>query len=401
LYKFSIILNDNIKKGLIELTNKLKNKILLVIIPKKDLSMKKLVVKVVISLVFSLILVNCSKPNTITAATEWDKSQVEEEIAVFTLNAGFGLLKEEIKASGVVAGVREAFIVSEAQGLIKEINFNIGDRVVKDQPLVIVDNRIQKLSYNQAKDQLDSALLELESVEKLSLAGRSSPADLTRAKSNASLAKTSYENALKNLEDTIIKSPITGIIASKDSSVIEGVNLTKGFRIARVIDTSSFRVTVGVGEREVGLISSNQVAEVIIPSALYNEVIIGKVTGIGAGSDPATGSYPVIISFENTMGDKIKSGMSANISIAVKEEVKTIIVPNISVIKKGDIFGVFVEENSRAQFREVSLGRTFGIKTEILDGLKENERIVISALSRISTGSPVISTVKGDSANWE
>lgn len=343
---------------------------------------------------------SCGAPEGVSGATAWEGEQ-SDALAVTALRAVRGELVEGIRASGTVAGAREAFIVSETQGLVRSVGFNLGDAVREGQELLRVDDRIAALNLERAKDQYEAARLELEATERLSAAGKSSPADLTRARGAESGAKAQYETALKTYNDTRLRSPISGVIASKEEVVTVGATLNPGQRVARVVDVASFRLTVGVGEREVGLIDQGAEALVFVPAALGEEAIRGEVLAVGAGSDPGTGSFPVVIGFRNGFGGRVKSGMSASVVISARPSGRPIVIPSAALIRRGERFAVMVDEGGKIAVRELGLGRRVGTRVEALSGLAEGELVVISGLTRLRAGSPVSSTVAGDSASWE
>jgi membrane fusion protein, multidrug efflux system len=353
------------------------------------------------TIALSLSLASCGSADAVAAATVWEGASAQDTIAVEYITVSRGPLIEDVRASGVVAGVREAFIVSETQGIVKSVGFSLGDPVKEGQELLRVDDRIAALNLNRAKEQYESARLELEATERLSAAGKSSPADLTRARGNESGAKAQYETALKAFNDTRIKSPIAGVIAFKDDIATVGASLGPGARVARVVDTSSFRITVGVGEREVGLIEAGAQAFVSVPAALGDEVIEGSVAAIAAGSDPSTGSFPVVISFRNGFSGRVKSGMSASVSIKARAGEPAIVVPSAALVRRASRYALFVDDGGKAAVREVTLGRRSGVRVEVLSGLAEGEALVISSLTRLLPGTPLASTLVGDSASWE
>ena len=347
------------------------------------------------------VLASCGRPDGVAGATVWEGDQSEDAIAVEALTVSRGALVDDVRASGVVAGVREAFTVAETQGLVKAVSFNLGDSIREGQELLRVDDRIASLNMDRAKEQYEAARLELEATEKLAAAGRSSPADLTRARGNASGAKAQYETALKAFNDTRLRAPISGVIASKDEVATVGATIAPGVRVARIVDTSSFRLTVGVGEREVGLIEPGAMARVHVPAALGDEFVEGTVAAIGAGSDPGTGSFPVVIAFRNGFGGRIKSGMAASVSIRARETTPSVVVPSAAIVRRGTTSAVFVDDNGKAIVREVAVGRRSGVRVELLSGLAEGEKLLISALTRLRAGTPVAATLVGDTASWE
>ncbi len=350
----------------------------------------------------TVVVASCApKAAAISGATAWDAGINGEVIAVDALNITRGSLVNTVSSSGVVAGVNEAVAVAETQGIVKRVAFSIGDRVTAGAELLRVDDSIAALNLQRAKDQLDSANLELKANEQLTASGGSSPAALTRARSAASAANAQYETALKAFNDTVVRSPISGLIASREETATVGNIISPFTRIARIVDNSSFRITVGVGEREVGLIESGAVAMVSIPAALGETEVRGTVTAVGAGADSATGSFPVVVSFRNEWGNLVKSGMSASVSVSARESRPVIVVPASALVRRGNRFAVFVEKGGLAQARELTLGRKIGVRVEVLSGLEAGEKLIISALGRLQSGTPVALTNRGDSATYE
>jgi membrane fusion protein (multidrug efflux system) len=350
----------------------------------------------------SVVLVSCSaKPSAVSGATVWEAPGQQDALAVEALTVTTGLLVNVVSASGAVSGVNEALVLSEAQGIIRTVSFSIGDRVRSGQELVKVDDAIAASNLQRAKDQLDAASLELRANEQIIESGGGTPAALTRSRSAESAARAQYDTALKAYRDTTIRSPISGVIASREDVVTTGNLLSPFARVARIVDNSSFKITVGVGEREIGLVSPGAVARVSVPAALGADTVDATVLAVGAGADPATGSYPVVVSFANRWDSLVKSGMSASVEIEVKKTKPSVIIPRQAIVSRGGKSAVFIVRDGAARVREVSIGRVSGVRAEILSGLAAGDILVISALSRLSDGTPVNPAVRGESATRE
>jgi hypothetical protein len=67
---------------------------------------------------------------------------------------------------------------------------------------------------------------------------------------------------------------------------------------------------------------------------------------------------------------------------------KTVLtVSNNSLIRKGQLVGVFIiDEDSRARFRLVKLGKGLGDRTEVLAGVKEGEKVIVSPSHEVTDG---------------
>lgn len=348
-----------------------------------------------------ILLLSCGKPEAVAGATAWEGQQASATTAVDALTVVRGNLTDEVRGAGTVAGAREAYVVSETQGLVKSVSFLLGDRVSEGQELLRVDDRIAALNLDRVREQAEAARLELEVTEKLAQSGRASPADLTRARGNASGAKAQYETSLKAYNDSRLRAPISGVVASKEDVATVGATLAPNIRVARIIDTSSFRVTVGVGEREVGLIETGAAVRVYVPAALGDDFVEGSVAAVAAGSDPTTGSFPVVVAFHNGFSGRVKSGMTATVAIRARKTEPAVVVPSAALVRRGSDYAVFVESAGKAEVRLVVPGRRVGVRVEVLSGLKEGDKLIISALTQLRPGVPVSITERGDTAGWE
>ena len=366
--------------------------------------MKKATIGTVIVLLLAIAAVSfyvSYKPDAVSGATAWAGPDMSETEYVETVTVTKGILVSSLSASGVVAGIHEAFSISEAQGTIKAVYFDLGDRVTQGEKLLKVDDSLATLYLQRAKDQLDSAQLELRGTEQLAERGGASAAQLTRARGAMSAARAQYESALKTVNDTTIKAPISGVITSRENTIITGNTISAFDRVARIVDNSAFKVQVSLGEREIGLVQKDADAIVYVPSALGEEKIAARVTAIGEGADPVTGSFPVVVSFPNQWGSRIKAGMSATVEISITDTTDTVIVPLSSVMRKNEKTAVFIDDDGKARVRLIQLGRTAGVRAEVLSGLDGGESLIISALTRLRDGTPVVSTNRGESGTRE
>ncbi len=356
--------------------------------------------------IFSLFLLPfllpaCSKPIPMSGATAWSGGQTFDALAVEGVTARTGKLVVAIPGSGTVSGVREAAVVSQTQGVITAVGFTAGERVKEGHVLLRLDDRLARFNLKRASDQLDSATLDLKATQIQFDSGGTSASSLARAQSNESAARAQYEQAKKSLDDTVITAPIAGIIVSRDSSIMEGNVIGLFAAVAKIVDDSAFRVTVGVGEGEIGRVRPGLSAAVLIPSAFGDKTVTASVTAVGGGADPQTGSFPVVVGFDNAWGSLVKSGMSARVEISPDQKEESVIVPLASLVRRGERYALFVESGGRATIREVDVGAKNGVKAEIARGVQPGETIIVSALSRLVDGTPVAVTVRGDSPDRE
>lgn len=338
----------------------------------------------------TLSLASCKKNSDGVSSASWSaKDAGETVLAVEALEVTKGKLYPAVKAASIVSGIQEADVISETSGVIEEVQFEIGDKVNKNDLLLRVDDTIAQLSMEQAKQQYEIAKIDLDSTEAFYSKGNASNAELARARSSANGARARYETARKVYEDSSLKAPITGAIAWKDPQTAIGNYLNRGMRVAKIVDMSSLKIELSLGERQIGLIESGAKADIFVSSVWGDKPIPGKVVAISAGSDVSTGSFSVIIEAKNIVGETLKAGMSSTVVIETKTQDQEIIVPSSSIVIRSGKEYVFLDIDGSAKAVEINKGEMFGNRTIVKSGLSEGDEIIISGLSAIRPGSKV------------
>ncbi len=327
--------------------------------------------------------------------------------AVETVTAARGTLISTLETSGSISGIREAAVISEAQGILREIYVGLGDRVEKGDPLARVDDEIPRLNMEQARQQLETARIEFNTQKQLTANGSGSRAQLAVAESQFRGAEARYQTARKAYEDCTIKAPISGLVAGLDKAVSQGNYLSRGQRVARIADTSSFQVRLAVGEDFVGLIQEGGTAEATLPAACPETVRTAEIRGIAAGSDPATGSYTVILQWERQC-PSARAGMTARVRIAPEKAPSRLLIPNAALVQHQGRTGVFLAvpdsdggEEAAAQFRPVTPGLTLGSRTAAAEGLRPGDEVIISGLTGLTDGTRIRAVSVGRGDTWE
>jgi membrane fusion protein (multidrug efflux system) len=354
--------------------------------------------KVTLLLLLTMALSACGggRPDGESAATgNWAQESAgeAEPLAVEALEASRGTLLQTVEASGTVRGGQEVEVVAEAQGVILESAFDLGQYVEAGTVLVRTDATVAQLNVEEARGTLDSARLDLAATQRRFENGSASQAELTRARSAADGAEARYEAAVKAREDHTIRAPIDGFIAGKAENLSRGNYLNRGISVARIVDLESLRMEISLGEREVQYISEGLPAEVTIP-ACGPLSFAARIRSIAAGSDPRTGSFPVVIEWDNAC-DAVRSGMSATVRVRPEEANPAIVVP--SAVIRSDSGGdyVFVAAGETVERREITTGDRLGDRVQVVEGLREGDVVITSGLTAISDGSPVNATVRG------
>jgi len=335
----------------------------------------------------------------VTTAT-WEQGDDLVPIAVEVLEVSRGRLVPYVEASGIIQGIKEAWVVSETQGPITQVSASLGQKVKKGELLLSVKNDLQRLNRDLALQQYQSAQLDFEGIEKTFKNGGLSRSDYNSARTRLLQSRASYESSLKAFEDTLIRAPFDGTIALLENTLTEGAFLSPSSRIALIIDTSQMKMEVALGERQVDLITPGQTVDLEIMSLNNREPIQATIEAVGAGSVTTTGSYPVIITWENTENGSIRSGLSARAIMKNSREEDKIIIPSTALIVRDRKASVIVAEEGRTRIKEVDPGDSLGGNTIITSGLEGGELLIVSALSALGDNYPIEISPIGKTGDW-
>lgn len=346
----------------------------------------------IICIVFVVLWIGCSpkktpEPNTI-------QSKTVEKIAVEAVKVISSEVGDTIRASATVSGINEVTVTAQGSGTIMESPVKLGQVVSREQVLVAIDSDVQKAAYDQAKVARDEAKLNFDAAQLLYDKGNSSKAEYIRAQNMLAAAEAGLLMAKSNLDHCKVKAPFNGVVSYVEKEIQRGAALAAGMSVARIVDISSLKATLYIGEQDVGKLKKGNIAFIEVPAASLT--LKGNVTAVASAAAPGSGSFAVEIEFPNSKNREVKGGMSAFISIATDARSSGMIVPSRSVSLRDGRNGVWVARGSSSHFAAVtyrSIGRGHLL---ITDGLVDGDTLIVSGLSRLSDNSQLIVSLLPD-----
>jgi len=257
----------------------------------------------------------------------------------------------------------------------------IGEKVRKGQPLF--DIYSPELVTAQ-----EEYLLSLHHNESL----KESPYDSIREGAqrllNASLTRLRYwdltEKQIEQIEKTgnvqktlTIYSPARGVVIKKNA--FQGHYVKAGEQLYEITDLSKVWVDVEVYEYELPWIQKGMPAKMEL-SYMPGKIFTGKVLYVYPFLEAKTRTAKLRLEFPNP-DYQLKPDMYANVTLKSAVSGNSLVIPQEAVIDSGVRKIVFVAlGKGKFQPREVKLGLEGNDdEFQVLEGLKENEQIVVSA----------------------
>ena len=174
------------------------------------------------------------------------------------------------------------------------------------------------------------------------------------------------------LGDTRIYSPFSGLIVRRDRDV--GDIVVPGATIFRLVSTREMWVSAWIDETSMAGLKAGQKARVIFRSET-KQAFNGKVVRVGREVDRETREFKVDVGLES-LPQNWAVGQRAEVYIETARKNDVINIPLQALVWRKTTPGVYLANEGRAHWREVSLGSR-GIDTvEILKGLSLNDSII-------------------------
>lgn len=284
------------------------------------------------------------------------QSQLRRPVPVQTMN-----LIKTVTGTGSISPARDVDLTFGVSGKVKEVYVSEGDVVEQGQVIAVLDDVDQRLQYLNAKREYEVAKIEgiPNVVEQKQLA---------------------LEVAEKNLAYTKLTAPFAGVIADIDLDVGEMVyaDSSSADTLVRLIDTSQFYVDVKVDEVDIGWVEIGQRVNVTV-DAYPDAVMTGTVVEIGLV--PASSSdivvFPVKIRLDK-IDPRIKTGMTAQADIIVKEVENALAVPLEAIVERNGKPFVTLVEGETTRLVPVTIGIANDSYVEIVEGLTEGDQVLAS-----------------------
>jgi HlyD family secretion protein len=337
-----------------------------------------------------------------------------------------GDVARSVVATGKIQPLAKVEVKSKASGIVKRLFVDYGDRIKEGQVLAELDREQLEAAVRESRANLLAAQaawerykieaegpdlpflkLALERSRKLYEDGLIAPSLLedadkayqmglnkqTAARSQEAVSKAEVEKARATLEQAdsnlryaTITSPMNGLVLSRDVEVGDAVSsiLVLGSQATLVMtlgDVSEVYVLGKVDEADIGRVYLDQRARIAVESFKDKsfEGRVTKISPLGKEKDNVT-TFEVRVSIHNP-GGELKTNMTANAEIILEEKKGVLRVPESAVVYDKDRKPSLEVPDAKGPNGKrkvaVKLGISNGVKTELVDGLKEGAKVVL------------------------
>lgn len=292
-----------------------------------------------------------------------------------------------IKTTAIVQSSQgsETVITSKTKGIIRISNNALleGKEIHAGQMLFSVsgddmtDDNVA-VRYAEAKNNYEKLKADYERSIELVNDKIVSEKELLSTKNQYENAKVIYDNLNKNFTASgqTVTSPMNGFV--KQFFVKNGSFVEAGEPVLTVSQTKNLILHADVSQRHASILGFINTANIYDPNEnrMYTlEQLNGKILSYGKAVNRDNFHIPVIFQIENR-GRFIEGGI-VDIYLKAITRITALVIPNSALLEEQSGYFVWVQQTPELfEKREVLIGKSDGIKTEVLKGLSVNERIV-------------------------
>jgi multidrug resistance efflux pump len=277
----------------------------------------------------------------------------------------------------------------QAQAAVKQAQVQFDDaRDFADRVQKLFDQgTASRQQRDDAKAKADGAGIALDTAKQnLSLLqDKAGPQSTGLASTQVDQAQAAADLAESQLSNSVIVSPITGVVATR--SVDPGELVAPGTPAFVVIDVSSVTADASVDEGMVQRIHPGERVPVSAEST-GPQPLTGIVDTISPAADPRTQGYAVKIRIDNP-GDALRPGMLARVSFPVESRTSVLSVPNQALVTDSGVQYVYVVQNGVVKKAAVQTGISDDAVTEVTSGVSEGAMVITEGQSFLNEGERV------------
>jgi HlyD family secretion protein len=359
-----------------------------------------------------------------------------------------GPITQAVTATGTLNPVVNVQVGSQVSGNISKLFADFNSQVKAGQVVAQIDPALFQAAVTQAEGDVASAEAALELTKLNATRTRdlfakktSSKADLDQAvanlhqaEANVKIKQGALDKAKADLDHCTITSPIDGTVISRNVDVGQTVAASLQapviFQIAN--DLTKMQIDSNVAEADVGVLEVGQDVDFTV-DAFPTRTFHGKVVQVRNAPITVQNvvTYDTVIGVDNP-DLKLKPGMTANVSIVVAQKDNVLQIKNAALryhpveVAAGEMGlprstssgsaarpsssmrrgpgreshsserTVYALSGSRPRPVQIKTGISDGVVTEVIEGLKEGDRVVTGELASTSgAASPAANPFSG------
>ncbi len=311
-------------------------------------------------------------------------------------------LQKTLPLSGALRAVDMASVKARVAADVREVLVREGEAVKSGQVIVKMDATEYLARVEQARGNLNSARAQLDIATKNRDNNRTlvekgfisrnafdnSASQYAAAEANVEAAKGALDVVQKSLNDTVIRTPISGMVAMR--YVQPGEKVSADNKLLDIVDLRRMELEAAVPTSDIANVALNQ--RVVLRIEGLPQPFEGKVARINPATQAGSRSVLVYVLIDNTQG-LLRAGMFAEAQLVLNSKPGVLALPQNAVRKDGNGAYVYLIEGDRLARKPVVTGMNGRsgnqFMTEIQSGLDFGANVVATDMGSLQPGAPV------------
>lgn len=211
--------------------------------------------------------------------------------------------------------------------------------------------------------------------------------EIDQARAQVNSARGSLQTILSQINDTVIRAPFDGVVTKKyaDPGSFVTPNNAGGSSSSSLSSSilslaANNQVVANISESNLAKISIGQILK-IKTDAYPGQIFTGQVSQIAARAEVEQNvtSFEVKAAITSKNKSLLRSGMNVEAEFEVGKRENTIVVPTVAVVREQRGAGVYIlNKENQPVFVPIKVGVAINNKTEVLSGLKGDERVLLT-----------------------
>ena len=330
-------------------------------------------------------------------------------------------LSEDI--TGTVRAKMRAVIEAKISGRLLSLNAALGQVVKEGEVLATLDAQEMTARVQSAQATLDQAIRDEQRASGLAATNAISKSEYESTKARLEVAKASVSEAQTMMGYAKVTAPFAGVITRKLTE--QGDFAAPGKPLLELENPAQLRIEADIPEALIANLKLGDTLEISSGHAIANDskgpgvAVVGDVrrpsprtvdpSGHGAGlvtspstatdanttakiaeispaGDPNSRTFPVKLDLP--ADSKLHPGQFVRLAVPVRQY-DALVIPKTSLVQRGQLQMVFVNDANTARLRLVKAGRERSEGIEVLSGLEGGESLVTAEAATLQDGQPL------------
>ena len=292
--------------------------------------------------------------------------------------------RERIQAVGSAEAINSVVLYPAVADKVTEVLFKTGDLVEKEQILLHLDDRRQRVALERAKINLQDAQRTLNRLKESRAQGAIPQNDLDDALTAFNLSQVAVQEAQVELEDRMVRAPFSGVVGFTEIEV--GDRITVQTPITTLDNRSQLLINFTAPEVALPMLSAKPTLT-LQPWLDTQTPVEAVISQIDSRIDKSSRSFKVR-ALLNNKADTFRPGMSFRVELLLEGE-SYASIPEIALMWDAVGAYVWVAQDQKAKRVEVAIKQRLAGRILVDGELQAGQWLITEGIQRLRTGQPV------------